>query len=386
VNDSAESSQSAISVKNVLKICLTVLGVATAVYILTQTRLSVTLTIAAAVVAIALNHLVDALGRVGVKRPAAIAVVVVGVLVVFGGINLLVFPPAIDQGRALIKQAPQLIAKMRQTYFYETLNGRFHLDERFADVLQLGAGKLPAAVEPALKAISSALGTFASVVTVFVLNIFMLAFGGRIVQALLAEATPEHRERYQRILKKIYDSIGGYIAGLLLIAFVNACCATVFLAINGVPFFLPLGIISGLLSLIPYVGPPTMAILTGVISLVTGGVWHAVAAAIYFIFYGAFEGQVLAPMVYRRTVNVNPLVAILSVLFFVDLFGTLGAVIAVPAVATGQILLRELLAGRRERLGLASSEDRSPGPEASLTERARRQAPTAQEVSRQRPP
>ncbi len=384
MNDGAESFQSKISVRNVLTVCLTVLGVATVVYIVMQTRLAVTLTIGAALIATALNHLVEALGRVGVKRPVAIAVVMVTLLVVFGGIGLLVFPTAIDQGRALIKQAPQLMAKTRQTYFYESLNARFHLDERFADVWQLSAGNLQGAVEPALRAISSALGIFLSFVTLFFLNVFMLAFGGRIVQAALGEATPVRRERYQRILTKIYDSIGGYIAGLLLIASVNACCTTIFLAINGVPFFLPLGIVSGLLSLIPYLGPAMMAVFTSVISLVTGGVWHAVATAAYFILYGQFEGQVLSPIVYRRTVKVNPLIAVLSALFFVDLFGILGAVIAVPAAATGQILLREFLAIRRERLGLTSAEH-APAPAVSRAEDARRQEATTQELHRRTP-
>jgi predicted PurR-regulated permease PerM len=58
--------------------------------------------------------------------------------------------------------------------------------------------------------------------------------------------------------------------------------------------------------------------------------------------------------VYRRTVQLNPLIAVLSVLFFVDLAGVVGAVIAVPAAATGQILLREFLAMRRERLAMNS--------------------------------
>jgi len=217
------------------------------------------------------------------------------------------------------------------------------------------------ALAPALRAISGALGVFGGFVTLFFLNIFMLAFGGRVVQAALREATPARRERYQRILSKIYDSMGGYIAGLLLIASVNTCCTTIFLAVNKVPFFLPLGIISGLLSFIPYVGPAVMAISTSIISLVTGGVWHAVASGVYFILYGQFEGQVLSPIVYRRAVELNPLIAVLSVLFFVDLAGIVGAVVAVPFAATAQIILREFLAIRRERLGLTPPAE-SPEP------------------------
>ncbi len=363
MNDGAEPTSSKISVKNVLTVCLTVLAVATAVYIVSQTRLALTLTIGAALIATALNHLVDLSERFGTRRPAAIALVMVTLLVVFTGIALVVIPTAIDQGQALVKQAPVLIAKLRTTPFYQALDSRFQLDERLAGVWELGAGNLQAALAPALRAISGALGLFGAFITLFFLNIFMLAFGGRVVRAALGEALPTRRERYQRILNKIYTSMGGYIAGLLFIASVNACCTTIFLAINKVPFFLPLGIISGLLSLIPYVGPAVMAISTSIISLVTGGMWHAVASAVYFILYGQFEGQVLSPIVYRRVVELNPLIAVLSVLFFVDLAGIVGAVIAVPAAATGQILLREFLAIRRERLGLSPPEQ---GPRAGV--------------------
>jgi len=361
VNDGAEPSSSTISVKNVLTVCLTVLAVATVVYIVLQTRLALTLVIGAALTATALNHLVERLEKLGVTRAAAIVMVMLAVLVVFAGIGLVVIPTAVDQGQSLVKQAPALIAKLRQTAFYQGLDSRFHLDERLSGIWELGAGNLQAALAPALRAISGALGVFGGFVTLFFLNIFMLAFGGRVVQAALREATPARRERYQRILSKIYDSMGGYIAGLLLIASVNTCCTTIFLAVNKVPFFLPLGIISGLLSFIPYVGPAVMAISTSIISLVTGGVWHAVASGVYFILYGQFEGQVLSPIVYRRAVELNPLIAVLSVLFFVDLAGIVGAVVAVPFAATAQIILREFLAIRRERLGLTPPAE-SPEP------------------------
>ncbi len=356
----AEIRESQISVRNVLTVCLTVLGVATVVYIVMQTRLAITLTIGATLLAVALNHAVSALERRGVRRSLAIAAVMFALLLVFSGIALVVIPAAVSQGKALVSQAPHLIAKARQTYLYETLDARFHLDEQL-QTLGLASGNLQRALDPAFRVIGGAVSVFVAFITIFFLTIFMLIFGPTLVRAFLSEAIV-HRERYERILKKIYDSIGGYLAGLMLIASVNACLTTIFLAINQVPFFLPLGITSGLMSLIPYVGPAVMAILTSAISLATGGPWHAMASAIYFIVYGQFEGQVLSPIVYRRAVKVNPLIALLSALFFIELAGIPGAIVAVPAAAAGQILIREYLAFRRERLSLDPSVGASPRP------------------------
>src|SRR5262249_3711168 len=120
-----------------------------------QTRLRVTLTIGAGLVATALNHGVEALERLGARRPAAIAVVMVTLLVVFIGIGLLVIPTAVEQGQSLIRQAPQLIAKFRQTYFYETLNARLQLAERFATLWQPSPRQLHGAGPPARQASSS---------------------------------------------------------------------------------------------------------------------------------------------------------------------------------------------------------------------------------------
>ena len=182
----------------------------------------------------------------------------------------------------------------------------------------------------------------------------MLIFGGRLITAAVAEARPERRAMYQDVLGKIYQSIGGYLGGLALICTINATLATSFLAIDRVPFFLPLGIVAGLSSMIPYAGPFVAGTGISLIALFTQGIGHGVASAIYFILYGVIEGNVLAPLIFRRTVNVNPLVVTLSILFLGEIAGIMGAIIAVPVVAALQIVLREVLRIRRERLQPAS--------------------------------
>ncbi len=97
------------------------------------------------------------------------------------------------------------------------------------------------------------------------------------------------------------------------------------LAIAGLPFFLPLGILSGASSLIPYAGPLVVGASITLLTLVTGGLWKAVSVAVYFILYGKLEGNVLGPLVYRRTVHVNPLVTLLAILFLAEFMGVMGA-------------------------------------------------------------
>jgi predicted PurR-regulated permease PerM len=156
---------------------------------------------------------------------------------------------------------------------------------------------------------------------------------------------------------KVYTSVGGYISGLATIAVVNSICATTFLAILGVPYFLPLGILSGLGSLIPLLGATLAGLVLALVALASGGGWDFLAVGIYVCLYQQFENHALAPVIYKRTVELNPLVTLLGIILFAELAGVLGAFLAVPIVGTCQIVIRELLLLRRERLNLPLKGD-----------------------------
>ena len=82
----------------------------------------------------------------------------------------------------------------------------------------------------------------------------------------------------------------------------------------------------------------------------TGGVPHGIAAVVYFAIYGLLEGNVLGPMIFKKTVRTNPLLVTLAILFFAEVGGIFGAVVAVPAVAVLQIVVVQLLELRRAAL------------------------------------
>jgi putative heme transporter len=174
-------------------------------------------------------------------------------------------------------------------------------------------------------------------------------FGRDLVSAHLAELKPASRARYERIAAKVYRSVGGYLAGLLGICAINATLTTLFLVVIRVPFFLPLGILSGASSFVPYAGPLVLGATITLFTLITGGALKALAAAIYFVVYGQLESNILAPFVYRRTAHVNPLVTLLAILFLVEFMGVMGAVVAVPVAAAAQIVVAEIVAIRREQ-------------------------------------
>jgi len=357
-----EIKPSQVTLKTVLTVSFGVLLVAGIVLAIAHALVALALTGAALLLAVSLDHAVRILERHRVGRPFAIAIVVLVVLGLLVGFGFTLIPPAIEQAKQLLKDAPGFIRNARGSALFHTLDARFHIADRVLEAEHNLPAVLEGAAAPVLAALGGLLSGAAAAITIAFLTVFMLIFGGRLVQAGLAEARPERRTMYQSLLHKIYQSIGGYLGGLLLICLINATLTTTFLAIDRVPFFLPLGILAGMSSMIPYAGPFVAGTFISLLALATRGLWHGAAAAIYFVTYGQLEGNVFGPLIFRRTVHVNPLVVTLSILFLGEIAGIIGAIVAVPVVATLQIVLRELLRFRREQLTLASpATPRRPG-------------------------
>jgi len=347
------STRSQVSFKTAFTVCFAVVITAALVGFAYVTRFIIAVSMVALLLAVALDHVVSVLTRRGLKRGLAIGVVVVGFLAVLVGVGLLVIPSLVEQGKELANQAPGLLDRLKESRFLQTVEK--NLGEPRAE------GKAPpaqapelvqGAAKPVMAAVGGALTVVTALVSILFLAIFLVIFGGDMVEKALAETLPSRREIYERVLEKTYHSLGGYILGLLFICTCNAVLTTTFLALTHTPFALALGILSGFSSLVPYAGPTVVGSAITLLALGTGGAWKALLTAGYFILYGQLEGQILGPLVWKRTVHINPLLTLVSVLFFGEFAGIIGAILAVPAAATLQIITRELLALRRQRLHL----------------------------------
>ena len=336
---------SQVTLKTVFTVSFAVLAVTALVFFVLRTQVSVTLTLAAAMAAIAMNHAVDVLIRLGLRRKSAVPAVIFALVALAIGGSLMLIPPVVRQAKALFAAAPGLWQSVQHTRLFRALDAHFDLSEQLRQSVPAAAG----AVAPVLTAIGGVLSAVGGLVTLLLLAIFMLLFGRDLVAAMLAEASAANRYRYERIVEKVYGSVGGYVGGLMGICSINATLTTFFLAITGMPFFLPLGILSGLSSAIPYAGPLVAGSSITLLALITGGPLKALITGGYFILYGQLEGSVLSPLIFRRTVHINPLVTTVAILFMAEFMGLPGAIIAVPAAATAQILIREILSLRKQQ-------------------------------------
>ncbi len=135
----------------------------------------------------------------------------------------------------------------------------------------------------------------------------------------------------------------------------------------GLPQPLLWGLLTALLEVIPYFGPLIAGALPTVVSLTTGaGIWQPLTVIGLFTALQTFEGYVIAPLLYGKAVNIDPVTVLLGVLFFGLLWGPLGLAVAMPMM----ILLRGLLAITPDTPALdALADAESPGKAPPPSER-----------------
>jgi predicted PurR-regulated permease PerM len=188
----------------------------------------------------------------------------------------------------------------------------------------------------------------AGIVTVTFLTFFMLLEGPQWVERLFGLLPPASQPRWRQVASDIYRTVGGYVTGNLLISVIAGTLTTIVLLVMGVPFAVALGLVVAVLDLIPLAGATIAATIIGTVAFL-----HSIVAGIvvvvFFILYQQVENHLLQPLVYGRTVQLSPLVVLISVLIGAEIAGILGALGAIPAAGAVQVLLVDYLRARRER-------------------------------------
>jgi predicted PurR-regulated permease PerM len=174
-------------------------------------------------------------------------------------------------------------------------------------------------------------------------------------EAFLATRPPRQADSLRRALDRMVDAVGAYIRGALLQAFVAGASAFTMLVILGVPSPLALATIIMVLDLIPLVGATLGAVIVGVVTAFDDFPTDTIIWTIWAIGYQQIENYVIQPQIQRRAVEIEPFIVLVAVLFGSTLFGILGAVLAIPAAATLQIVWREYRDYRRELITPAPS-------------------------------
>jgi predicted PurR-regulated permease PerM len=152
--------------------------------------------------------------------------------------------------------------------------------------------------------------------------------------SLGSAATPHIRSRPQLH--------AGYVAGNLAISVIAGLVSYTTLSLLGVGFAAPLAVIVSVFDLLPLIGAMIAAIIVGVVTLFHSFPTDTIIWAIVVIVYQQAENNLLSPVLYRRTVQVPGMLVLISVLIGTTLGGVIGALLAIPAAAAIQIVVRDM--------------------------------------------
>ncbi|HZI14138.1 MAG TPA: AI-2E family transporter, partial [Myxococcus sp.] len=299
---------------------------------------------------IALDPLVRRLERWGLKRGLGVAVVALGLLGLMGVLVGTLVPMLVQQLQELAKSTPEYVERISQSGWVKQLSERYGVNLRAEDLVRFEPADVAGR---AIDVLSSTLGMVAGGITVVVLTVFSLLFGKDLYETTLQWVAPRRRPRVRQLVGRMLDAVGNYLTGTLLVMTIGGTVAATVALIQGVPYFLALGLVVMMLGVIPFVGSIISALLVSVITLATVGLRAAVIALAVFMVYQQVESNLLGPMIQRRAIKMNPLLISIVVLVGGALAGLSGVVLAVPLAAASQVLVQEVLRDRRDGWKLA---------------------------------
>lgn len=199
-------------------------------------------------------------------------------------------------------------------------------------------------------------------VTITVMTCLFLSQSTALATAVLKAMPVRHRARAASVGRDAAAAVSGYMIGNLVISVCAGVSAFVVLLVLGVPSAAILALWVAFADLIPLVGATIGAVVAVGAAFLTSST-AGIVAIVFFVLYQQFENNVLQVVVMTRTVRVNALVVLLSVLLGVELFGFVGALLAVPLAGAAAVVAKELWRNRTAPDGLfvvGNATDREP--------------------------
>ncbi len=195
----------------------------------------------------------------------------------------------------------------------------------------------------AVQAAERAVDIGLQVILCLIITFYLLLDGHRFGEFALRFLDRDQRSDALRITHRIHVVLGRWLRGqLLLIALVAVVIYMVLGPILHVPYALALGIVSGILEIIPLVGPIVAAALAGTVTFSTHGTDTTIVVLVVYFVVRQVEDQVVMPLVIGRAVHLHPVITIFAVLVGLSTWGVLGGLLGVPVAAALNVTLHEL--------------------------------------------
>ena len=292
------------------------------------------------------------MAKTGMSRGLAATLTVLGTAVAVLVIALLFLVPLVGGVRDFLQELPATVEQLRESDELSWLG-----DSGAAENVQAGSEKISASVPDAISAVLGFAGSFFTgfliCFTIIFICLFLLSDIANLKRSLGSVLMPGEDERWLGVWEKVTTSISRWAIGVVVIAVIAGTTQGVTAWLLGSSYAIALGVIAGLLDMIPNIGATIAGVILVPALLAEEGLGAAIIMLVVLLVYQQVENNILTPKIQGKAVNLSGFFIIVAVTLFGALLGVLGALTAVPLAATIQIFITELTAARRAKVAAA---------------------------------
>ncbi len=342
------------------------------VYLLYRFRVVLPPLILAVILAYVLSPLVQIVERrLGGKRTLATALVYLGLLAILVALLSIIIPPLVEQTTALNLDAQQFFSVVKSI-----LEQRFEVAGQVIDLdilYQQLVGYLPGVAEPLFgQTLSFAFDVISSlvwVVFVVIVSFYLIKDGPSLREWLEYFVPAPYRPDYVRLRREINIIWSAFFRGQIMLGIVVTSIISISGLIIGLPFALAMGVLAGILELVPSIGYIIWLIIASILALALGSNWMPIpnwaftllVIVLYLVFI-QFDLNYLIPRIIGRRVQLPPLVVILGIVVGGVLAGVLGIFLAAPTIASARVISRYIYANLTDQDPFPVQEDATLPP------------------------
>ena len=300
-------------------------------------------------IAYLLTPAVDRLQRMGVPRLAGSLLLITLVVLAFVLVILLIAPLLGGQLASFIDNIPGYVTRLQavisdpsRPWLQKIIGEGLNTDKSMSDLMTQGVGWLTAFLRSLWSGGRALVSLFSLVVVAPVVAFYLTYDWHRMIATVDAWVPVRHRVTVRQLAREVDAAISGFVRGQSAVCLILGSFYAVALTLAGLNFGMLIGLVSGLITFVPYVGSLTGLVLSlGVAVAQFWPEWTSIATVLAIFVVGQFiEGNILAPKLVGESVGIHPVWLIFALLAFGYLFGFVGLLVAVPLAATIGVLAR----------------------------------------------
>ena len=264
-----------------------------------------------------------------VSRPLAVLTTYLLAILIFVLAGTIIIPPVVSQAQVMLQSLNGLTRSLNLSEGFDV-----SLAELIPEIKAASGGVLSAAL--------SIFGNFALLISVLILSIYISLDWENIKSRFAELFSSKYSNKITGAIEEVEVNIGHWVKGQLFLMFVIGLFSYLGLILLDVKFPLALGLISGVLEIIPVLGPIIATVFAAVVAIADSPIKALGVVVLYFVIQ-QLESNILVPKVMQRVSGFSPLMILIALLIGNNLFGIIGAITAVPILMILTTIVKKFL-------------------------------------------